>query len=344
MDDDDDDEMIDVDDLAEAVATVNGAGLLHHYLRQDYSTAFKLQLIDATTPEALARKYGMTVFAAMCYCDVAVVRKLMSRAPFMDFIYVVLDVRVRDENVLACMQADATGDVAHWIVNSSTTWHNIPESFAYALERAPARPVAACAATFRMMLRGAYADYVVLPYARHLRRHPDRSKEDLRTDRDLRVDGTLPTAWCSDRRRDALVEMGFTAETTSLRLLREARLRASMVVLAGLADPVEGVHRSRSVARITAKTGGDGDKALRRIVRDRLADLTHRAMVAEWTVRNGVERISAYGGRLPAMRADDPDNVNNVERVNMFVPGDTLHEQFASRAALETRAFGELAW
>ncbi len=188
-----------------------------------------------------------------------------------------------------------------------------------------------------------YPDYVVLPYARHLRLHPDRSADDRKTDEDLRLYGRLPTSLCSDARRDALRGMGFRAETTSRRLLHEARLRASAAVLAGLADPVEGVHDSQTLAKFTAPTGGDGDHPLRRDIRDRLADLTHQEMVSAWTARNGVPHVTPEGVPCPAMSVDDFDNANNEIRA-LYAQGETLLERFAAQAEKEARVFGEAEW
>ncbi len=139
---DDDDEVIDadVDDLVHAAGVVNGGLTLHHYLRQNYSTQFKLDLISRITDAALARNYRMIIAAAMFYCEVAVVERLRQLDPEFPFIeLVVLDSRARDANVLACLNADATGELANAIVAHRHAWLR---SLNRSQRRSRARPVA----------------------------------------------------------------------------------------------------------------------------------------------------------------------------------------------------------
>ncbi len=279
-----------------------------------YKTQFVLDLLSRLDDELLRGDEGRTMSAALLRGDRAVLSALLARRACPPH---EVEDGVSMDALRFCAEADGDGYFARDLLLRAD-WGKWYGAYRAMIAKAgtPASLGHAVWILGRMLIDAA-PDFVVEDYAPRVLNHPGRRQRLRRGDDDIRFAGLLPTSLCSDRRRDALVAMGFRAETTASRVRAVVRRDASELVLS-LASHHDGWHPDPALRQLTGRSWGDGEGALRRESRNMMVEDGLQYALVEWLRLNGQERDHGFFV-LPARRLTDFDNVCNPMRYETFI-------------------------
>ncbi len=293
-------------DPAAVALQVNARGGAAQWTGVQYPTSFVLALVPLLDSARIDEHGGLVMFFAMHRGDLAVLSALLARRaalpPYLD--------GMSSATLGACVEADGDGYFARHLLKV-LDWSSRYEIYRKTITKAgtPADLRDAVDVLGRMLIECA-PDFVVADFAPRVLNHPGRHPRLRGRDDDIRCnvryDAFLPTALCSDRRRETLVSMGFKAETTAMRLRAGVRRDASELALS-LASPYDGCHPDAALRRLTGPRGGDGDGALRREIRDALVEERLPYVLDYWQRAYGHAR-AYHDFVLPAWHLTDPDS------------------------------------